>query len=347
MGKASRRQDGHQAEKAPCKPSNAEWGEKEPRKGSWVPSITWLFVLAVALIYRFVDERQISKRELPLPSDLFIVSYPKSGNFWVRFLLAHTWLYSQPGESNWHREIDFNSIERTIPDLEYGPNRRDYHLHDKFRAFKSHQPFAPKAVAGKCADTVGTMDDHQCACPNCPPKWRRILHLVRDGRDVMCSYYHFRMGLNNLDPPDMGFEEFLKAHTYPGFTWAEHVNSYLDLKGNSSYDVLTVKYEDLHRAPLETLLELSKWAGLDHSEKVLQRAIVRSSFKSMRRKEEARGLLIFDEKYPDRDKSWRMTRKGKAGGWEECFASPASKDIFNELAYDTLFGLGYVQDERW
>ncbi|CAN0149992.1 unnamed protein product, partial [Ectocarpus sp. 8 AP-2014] len=120
--------DGHQAEKAPCKPSNAESGEKEPRKGSWVPSITWLFVLAVALIYRLVDERQISKRELPLPSDLFIVSYPKSGNFWVRFFLAHTWLYSQPGESNWHREIDFNSIERTIPDLEYGPNRRDYHL---------------------------------------------------------------------------------------------------------------------------------------------------------------------------------------------------------------------------
>lgn len=93
--------------------------------------------------------------------------------------------------------------------------------------------------------------------------------------------------------------------------------------------------------------KVSKWAGLDHSEKVLQRAIVRSSFKSMRRKEEARGLLIFDEKYPDRDKSWRMTRKGKAGGWEECFTSPASKDIFNELAYDTLFGLGYVQDERW
>lgn len=95
------------------------------------------------------------------------------------------------------------------------------------------------------------------------------------------------------------------------------------------------------------LAKISKWAGLDHGEKVLQRAIVRSSFKSMRRKEEARGLLIFDEQYPDRDKSWRMTRKGKAGGWEECFTSPASKDIFNELAYDTLFGLGYVQDERW
>lgn len=190
------------------------------------------------------------------PNDVFIVSYPKSGNFWMRFLLAHTWLYSQRGESNWHREIDFNSIERTIPDLEYGPNRREYYQHDKFRAFKSHQPFAPKAVAGKCADTVGSMEDYQCACPNCPPQWHRILHLVRDGRDAMCSYYHFRLGLGNLEPRNMGFEDFLKADIYPGFGWAGHVNSYLDLKGNSSYDVMTVKYEDLHRAPLETMTEV-------------------------------------------------------------------------------------------
>jgi len=93
--------------------------------------------------------------------------------------------------------------------------------------------------------------------------------------------------------------------------------------------------------------KVSKWAGLEHSEEVIQRAITRSSFKSMRRKEEAGGLLIFDEQYPNRDKSWRMTRNGKAGGWEECFTSPVSKDIFNEQAYTTLFELGYVTDEKW
>ena len=193
---------------------------------------------------------------LSLSLSLSLGLSPAPGNFWVRFLLAHTWLYSQPGEANWLREIDFHSIERTIPDLEYGPNRRDYHLHDKLRAFKSHQPFAPSAVPGACATTVGNMQDYQCACPNCPPKWHRILHLVRDGRDVMCSYYHFRLGLGNLDPPDMSFETFLKADLYPGFGWADHVNSYLNLAGNSSYDVLTVKYEDLHRDPFETMLKV-------------------------------------------------------------------------------------------
>lgn len=93
--------------------------------------------------------------------------------------------------------------------------------------------------------------------------------------------------------------------------------------------------------------QVAKWAGLKHSEEVVQRAITRSSFKSMRRKEEAGGLLIFDEMFPKRDKSWRMTRKGKSGGWEECFTSSASKDIFNEKAYSTMFDLGYVTDENW
>ncbi|CAM9610269.1 unnamed protein product [Ascophyllum nodosum] len=165
------------------------------------------------------------------------------------------------------------------------------------------------------------MEDYQCACPNCPPKWRRVLHLVRDGRDVMCSYYHFRRGLGNLEPPDMSFEEFFKADLYPGFGWADHVRSYLDLRGNSSYDILTVKYEDLHTEPFETMTEIAKWMGLYHREEVIRRAMAKSSFKSMRRKEEATGLRIFDEKYADRDRGWRMTRKGRTGGWEECFTT--------------------------
>lgn len=75
--------------------------------------------------------------------------------------------------------------------------------------------------------------------------------------------------------------------------------------------------------------------------------MAKSSFKSMRRKEEASGLLIFDDEFPHRDRSWRMTRKGQAGGWKECFKTPVSKDIWNELAFKTMYDLGYVNDEKW
>lgn len=73
----------------------------------------------------------------------------------------------------------------------------------------------------------------------------------------MCSYFHFRKGLGNLDPPSMNFEEFLKADIYPGFHWADHVASYIELSTNASYDILTVKYEDLHQKPFEIMVEVS------------------------------------------------------------------------------------------
>ncbi|CAM9208885.1 unnamed protein product, partial [Choristocarpus tenellus] len=311
-----------------------------------IPSLCLIAVI-VAWSYQAWHDDLVSRRESPKESDIFVVSYPKSGNNWLRFLLAHVWLYSQPGEANWHKEFDFNSIEDTIPDIEYGPNRYQYPFHESFRAFKSHQPFAPNAVPGKCAATVGVMDDFQCACPNCPTKWKRILHLIRDGRDVMCSYYHFRKGLGMLEPYNMSFEDFLEADIYPGYNWANHVESYLHLKGNETYDVLTIKYEDLHSKPVEVMTKVSKWAGLEQKEKVIAQAINKSSFKRMRWKEESAGLRLFDEQYPHRDSRWRLTRKGEAGGWRECFTTQSAKDTWNELALNVMLELGYVEGINW
>lgn len=93
--------------------------------------------------------------------------------------------------------------------------------------------------------------------------------------------------------------------------------------------------------------KVSKWASLDTRTEVIRRVIAKSSFKSMRRKEESTGLLIFDDKYPQRNRGWRMMRKGQTGTWEECFTTPVSKDIWNERAFKTMLDLGYVTDEHW
>ena len=55
--------------------------------------------------------------------------------------------------------------------------RMDYPYFPAPRMFKSHQPFAPEAVGGSCDETIGEMDAYQCACPNCPPDWRRVVYL--------------------------------------------------------------------------------------------------------------------------------------------------------------------------
>lgn len=41
--------------------------------------LAWVVVLGLALAYRTVIERQVARREKPRESDIFVVSYPKSG----------------------------------------------------------------------------------------------------------------------------------------------------------------------------------------------------------------------------------------------------------------------------
>lgn len=59
--------------------SAAEPPRRASKKGSWASFFAWLIVLGASLGYRIVTERQVAERELPRENDIFIVSYPKSG----------------------------------------------------------------------------------------------------------------------------------------------------------------------------------------------------------------------------------------------------------------------------
>ena len=92
--------------------------------------------------------------------DIFLVSYPKSGNTWLRFLLAYCLFDIEPGRVNFH------NIENFIPDMYVNwPNRNLA----RPRIIKSHEKFTKN--------------------------YPRVIYLYRDGRDVMVSYYyHSRLG---------------------------------------------------------------------------------------------------------------------------------------------------------
>src|SRR5271169_1412716 len=82
------------------------------------------------------------------PDDTFIVSYPRSGNTWTRFLLANL---LHPDVT-----VNFTTIEKLIPDVEAQSSRYMKRLPSP-RVIKSHQYF-----------------DH---------RYRKVLYVVRDPRD--------------------------------------------------------------------------------------------------------------------------------------------------------------------
>lgn len=109
------------------------------------------------------------------PKDVFLVSYPRSGNTWVRFML----LQARPE----FREPDFKRIEEIIPDM-HGP--RAWFLSARTNLVKSHlchwQPF------------------------------RRVVYLVRDGRAATWSNWRYQLDEGVFQG---SFAEFLSSHTWP------------------------------------------------------------------------------------------------------------------------------------
>jgi tetratricopeptide (TPR) repeat protein len=122
------------------------------------------------------------------PDDVFIVSYPKSGNTWLRFLIAN--LLKQ------EEEINFHTVHNYVPEV--GRQEEIIENLERPRIMKSHAPYIRE--------------------------YSKVIYLIRDGRDVYVSYYFYK--LNQL-LSGCTFREFLVRQDHYPCTWGEHVSSWL------------------------------------------------------------------------------------------------------------------------
>ena len=190
------------------------------------------------------------------PDDTFIVSYPKSGNTWVRFLVAN--LLKKHSE-----EIDFYTSNKYVPEVgrqaELIKNLR------RPRVMKSHAPY------------IGD--------------YPRVIYVVRDGRDVYVSYY-FHM-LKKL-PLGTTFQEFMKRQDHFPCLWGEHVSSWLFRQPQLS-KMLVIRYEDLVSDCFEQIKRIAEFIGFETGEYQLRCAVEASSFDNMRRLEIQKGRPYKDD----------------------------------------------------
>ena len=91
--------------------------------------------------------------------DIFLVSYPRSGNTWIRFLL---------GTLITEKKIDWENMELGIPDIYRNTNKKLL-KYNRPRFIKSHHSF--------------------------DERYSKVVYLVRDVRDVIISYYNFYLKL--------------------------------------------------------------------------------------------------------------------------------------------------------
>jgi len=241
------------------------------------------------------------------PDDTFVVSYPRSGNTWTRFLIANL---VHPD-----KDASFANIESLIPDAEAMSSRFLKRV-PRPRMIKSHQYF-----------------DH---------RYRKVIYVVRDPRDVALSYYDFSRKYRQIQdgyPVTSYVGDFVNGRLSSADwgTWAENVASWFyTRKGRPGF--LLLRYEDMLSDTPRELARIAEFLGIEATPARLQRAIELSSADRMRglEKQQAGEWVTTKDKRSDIP----FVRTAAGGLWKEKLPRESVAQI--ETSWGTLMShLGY------
>src|SRR5262249_36902744 len=153
---------------------------------------------------------------------------------------------------------------------------------------------------------------------------KRVVYLLRDGRDAMVSYFHFEKSLHEDNGAFLKFVQ--KADLWP-CKWYEHVERWL--ANPYQCQLITIRYEDLLENTARELRRFCEFVGIKATDERLAAVANRATFSKMQKKE-------IDQGWGDpwaKDKLF--VRRGKAGSYKD--EMPAEVlNVFLQQASSTL-----------
>jgi hypothetical protein len=270
------------------------------------------FRRVITSIRVLTDRLPASRSATILPDDVFLVSYPRSGNTWSRFLISNLLHPEEP--------TTFANVESRIAEIYFNFDHCLLEL-PRPRMLKSHEPFSPR--------------------------YPRVIYIVRDPRDVAVSFYHHNIKWRNI-PENYPIEEFIPRFVAAEFdphsgSWADNVKSWINVRQGSS-NFLMLRYEDLKQNTAPELLRIAEFLRatgfppIDASPEKLAQAVERSSPERMRATEKAHGGGHAQLKRTRLDKPF--IRTASSGGWRSSL-SKASVALIESEWGELMESLGY------
>ncbi len=176
--------------------------------------------------------------------DVFLCSYPKSGNTWVRFIIANL---LRPNV-----QITFRNIDDVVPAIE--KNTARVHRLNRRRIMKTHWPLFHRF-------------------PKC-------VYVCRDPRDALISYYHYS---RNNGWFDGDLSDFLRSGVPEEYTdWGTHVAKALAECRRRPKGLCFIKYEKLLKQPCHEAARLNAFLEIGAAPAQIEDAVQKTSFENLR-----------------------------------------------------------------
>ncbi len=186
-------------------------------------------------------------------TDILLISYPRSGNTWLRLVLTTIFLLQRNRQAVVALEPEI-AIGRMIPTLhDFGFVRKWQAHYETPPIFKSHTWFA--------ADRL------------------RAIYLFREADEALASYYHYAKELAEI-PANYDANQFVRERFSE---WQEHLERARQAHAEESSDLIFFTYKQLMGEPLPQLKRLLQWLGISATDKEIQLAIrLNSQYRSRR-----------------------------------------------------------------
>ena len=282
---------------------------------------------------------------------VWLASYPKSGNTWLRAFITSL-LSKSTGE---------NSLENMRAIRAYPLTDDFYNLLDDFSDFKKiAKNWETSQNIINLQKKIKILKTHHQLCKidnflftNYKNSLATI-YVVRDPRNVITSLMH-HYSLKNYDEAlkfifdkhrfsgRLDKKENLKRKTeFPTYisSWQNHFNSWKNFKKN----FLLIKYEDLINRPEKTFNKISKFLEIIINIKItnekINEAIIKSSFKNLKKSEEKFGFS--EAPISDLNETKKFFNLGPKNDWKDLLPNQIRLEIEKKFQKE-MMELGYLK----
>lgn len=263
---------------------------------------------------------------------IWLASYPKSGNTWMRSLLAQ--YFMPPGQAP-----DINNLRRFTT----GDTRQDFFdaaVGGKFNSQNVHDWLVAREKALRLI--AGSKPGTHFVKTHCPPVniggYHLIppqvtvgaIYIIRNPFDLAPSFARHQSSdidtaIERMANPDTSMGTDTGIRDVLG-RWDDHINSWTSAEGLPRH---VVRYEDLLARPAKTFEALLGFLSVKPDRPKLARAIKATTFEALKKQEEKLG-------FHERPKGMSaFFAKGRAGVWREDL-TPAQVGRIREEFADAL-----------